>query len=82
MTTYQPQGDTTMNYDEIVNQGKQRQSAFLAAAEQRRLVQSLAPAQPHPLCTWVGQQLIHWGQHLQGAAQPKRAHNIPAVLTR
>jgi hypothetical protein len=42
------------------------QADFLAEAEQRRLEQSLAPSQPHPLIAWIGQQLVVLGWQLQG----------------
>jgi hypothetical protein len=57
------------NYYQITTEAAEQQRLFLALAEQRRLAQ-IAPAQPHPLIVWIGQQLIRWGQRLQAPKTP------------
>lgn len=61
-----------LNYDDLVTQATERQSAFRTAAAQRRLMQSLALTQPHPTLAWVGQQLIEWGRQLLAEKPPQR----------
>lgn len=56
-----------LNYDEIVTQVSEHRNFLLANAEQQRLAQAVAPAQPHPVSAWFGRQLIEWGRQLQGA---------------
>lgn len=57
-----------LNYDEIVSQASDHRSFLLANAEQQRLTQVLAAAQPHPILARLGQQLIEWGLQLQGGS--------------
>lgn len=58
-----------LNYDELVTQAHDHRTWLLTNAQQQRFAQAVAPAQPHPLITWIGQQLIEWGQQLQGEPQ-------------
>ena len=71
-----------MNYHEIITQGEERQCLYLATAEQRRLLASIEPDQPHPLLTWVGQRLIRWGQQLLGEKRTPGFPIIPATFSR
>ncbi len=71
-----------MNYDDLVIQANEGQSFFQTAAAQRRLAQSLAPTQPHPILLWVGQQLIALGQQLQGERQTAALPVSPVTFAR
>jgi hypothetical protein len=71
-----------LNYDDLVIQANERQSAFRAAVKQRRWEQSLDPTQPHPIFLWVGHKLIALGRQLQGEGQVQGFHPSPALLSR
>jgi hypothetical protein len=71
-----------LNYDDLVTQANERQSFFRAAVKQRRLAQSLAPTQPHPIFLWVGQQLIKWGRQLLGEKQMAALPVSPVTFAR
>lgn len=65
-----------LNYDEIVTHTTAHRDLLLTNAEQQRLAQTLAPSQPHPISAWIGQQLIAWGQRLQG-----QSNAVPTSVT-
>jgi hypothetical protein len=71
-----------LNYDDLVTQATERQSAFRTAVEQRRRGQSLVPTQPHPTLAWVGQRLIEWGRQLLGEKPTPTLPVPPVPVTR
>jgi hypothetical protein len=58
-----------MNYLQTETLTYDRQATFLAEAEQRRLVNTVATTQVYPCLAWVGQQLIVLGQQLLRAKE-------------
>jgi hypothetical protein len=58
-----------MNYLQTETLTYDRQATFLAEAEQRRLVNTVATTQVYPWLAWVGQQLIGLGQELLRAKE-------------
>ncbi|MCE7986641.1 MAG: hypothetical protein DYG89_36165 [Caldilinea sp. CFX5] len=69
-----------LNYDEIVTRTEAQRALLLTNAEQQRLTQSLVASQPHPVSAWIGQQLIVWGQRLQGQSNVVPAPAAPATI--
>jgi len=69
-----------LNYEEIITRSEAHRAFLLTNAEQQRLAQSLTMSQPHPISTWIGQQLIAWGQRLQGQNDAASAPTAPAGI--
>ncbi len=68
-----------LNHQQMEFLAFERQSIFLDEAEQRRFAKLILP-QPQPWLAWLGQQLIGWGQRLQGAEAKAVLQVTPTAL--